>query len=438
MGQSCRIIGCNRRICHCRTYIRPILSNSRLPSKTTIGQDDLIEFWSAGIRNDITAQDFYAAQGQINAVTYGADPTGATDSTAAIEAAVTAAAVANAEGEGGQVVFLPYGLYEISSTLTIPNKVRLAGVSARGSILKAAAAFTGTHMIEFVNGTSAMFDTGVSRMTVNCNSVSSLSGIKHNAPHENTEFDNILVSNFDTYGLEIANAYEGASHFLMTNTEFAPDTGATSIYHYPGDSFATEIVISGMTLHGDATASKGIHVKGQYARVIATGLHIEKCTDGVYIEGANAGVVLIGTRGQSTVVSLVKNADGGNNRRLRMIHCDKLSGTNFFTDGTYTETANIADFRQPWYQSFSDDATPSVGNRATTIRLSGTTTITAFDDAVEGQEWFVRFNGIMSIDLSANASLVGNGGSDFTTAVGDGMLCRHDNGVTYCFIANKA
>ena len=374
----------------------------------------------------------------INVINYGADLTGVADSTAAIVAAIDFADDLNAASEGGQVVYFPYGLYKVTSTITVPNKVRLRGVSARGSILKADAAFSGSYILDFVNGTTAMFDTGVSRMTLNCSSVSSLSAIRHNAPHENTEFDNILVSNFDTYGLEVANAYQGASHFLMTNTEFAPDNGATSIYHNPG-SFGTQIIIRGMTLHGDATASKGIHLKGANCRILAEGLHVEKCTSGVYVEGSSAQVVLLGMIGESTTVTMVEHDDAGNNRRTHMIGCNTNSGTNFFSDGTYTETANIADFKYPHLQAFEGDATPSVGNRASTYQINGSgTPITAFDDAVDGQSWLVSFAGTITVDLSANSKLVGNGGSDFSAVVGDGMWCRHYNGVTYCWPADKA
>lgn len=61
--------------------------------------------------------------GFFNVVTYGADPTGVKDSTAAITAAIAAAQAA-----GGGIVYFPQGTYLVSSTITIPaNGISLMG-----------------------------------------------------------------------------------------------------------------------------------------------------------------------------------------------------------------------------------------------------------------------------------------------------------------------
>jgi hypothetical protein len=375
-----------------------------------------------------------------NSVYVAGDPTGNTSSQDAIVEAIDDASVNNAAGQAGQEVILPFGLYEVNETIIVPNRVRLVGSSARGTQVKASADFVGDHVFEYANGTSAMFDTGMEYMTVHCNSVAGLSGILHNAPHENTDFKNILITGFDTYGLEIANAYEGSSHFLVTNCEIHPDVGATGIYFDPSDSFPTSMLINGLTIHADGAAgTTGINIVGQYARMTAVGYHAEECTDMVYVTGANASVLMLNCRGQSTVTTMVRHLDTGNNRRTTMIGCSKQSGTNFFSDGTYTETADIEDFKYPHLQAFAGDATPSVVNRASTVQINGSgTDITGFDFAVDGQEWLVSFAGTITVDFSANSVLVGNAGVDFDAVVGDAMYCRHYNGVTYCFIANKA
>ena len=376
----------------------------------------------------------------IDVTTYGADKTGVADSTAAIQAAIDAASVDNAAGQAGQAVYLPFGLYLISSTLDVPNRVRIVGSAARGAVIKADAAFVGTHMIEFANGVIAMFSTGLEYLSLDCNAVVGLSGVLHNAPHENTDFKNITIGNFDTYGIEIQNAYQGASHWLVTNSELFPNVGATGIYIDATDNFATTLIVSGLTINSNPDQSDiGIHLFSKYAMLHAVGYHAEFVTDMVYVEGTNCRTTMINCRGQDTVTTMLRHLDGGNNRWSNMIGCSKWTGTNFFSDGSYTETRDIDVFRTPHYQAFSGDATPSVGNQQSTIQIGASATpVTNFDDAVNGQEWLVIFPGISTIDFSANANLVGNGGSDFVSAAGDGMWCRHHNGVTYCFIADKA
>ena len=83
----------------------------------------------------------------LNAVNYGADPTGAADSTTAIQAALTAAAP-------GQVVYLPNGVYKTTTPVIIPQGVTLQGPQRNqqsgggssndwGAVLKPAASFSG-------------------------------------------------------------------------------------------------------------------------------------------------------------------------------------------------------------------------------------------------------------------------------------------------------
>lgn len=99
----------------------------------------------------------------VNAATqYGADPTGADDSTNAIQAALNAA-----EYQG--TVFLPSGVYLISAPLTIPPGVRLRGNRGNfttanqpgngGSVISASPAFEGPALIQLADKTKAGFST---------------------------------------------------------------------------------------------------------------------------------------------------------------------------------------------------------------------------------------------------------------------------------------
>jgi len=61
-----------------------------------------------------------------NVLAYGADPTGTVNSTAAIQAALN-------DCPPGQVVLLPYGLYLVSSPITVPSYTGLVGLGARSA-----------------------------------------------------------------------------------------------------------------------------------------------------------------------------------------------------------------------------------------------------------------------------------------------------------------
>jgi hypothetical protein len=109
-------------------------------------------------RADATAAAFTAGGSitdWVNAAThYGADPTGAVDSTNAIQTALNAAAYQG-------TVFLPSGSYLISAPLAIPSGVRLHGNHGRfpaadqpgdgGSVIAASPAFEGPAMIRLTD-----------------------------------------------------------------------------------------------------------------------------------------------------------------------------------------------------------------------------------------------------------------------------------------------
>jgi parallel beta-helix repeat protein len=67
----------------------------------------------------------------VTAAPYNADPTGATDSTAGIQAAISAVSAAS-----GGYVYFPPGTYKISSALSLPGQVTLLGASAQSTLIE--------------------------------------------------------------------------------------------------------------------------------------------------------------------------------------------------------------------------------------------------------------------------------------------------------------
>lgn len=102
------------------------------------------------------------ALGTLDASVYGADPTGATDSTAGIQAAVDAA-IAGAVG----TVMIPPGTYRIDGTVTIPSSLHLTGAYTSvtsptsrytrmgGTVLVATAGTAGAPVLHFTGDTFA-------------------------------------------------------------------------------------------------------------------------------------------------------------------------------------------------------------------------------------------------------------------------------------------
>lgn len=109
----------------------------------------------------------------------------------------------------------------------------------------------------------------------------------------------------------------------------------------------------------------------------------------------------------------------------------------FNCSGTITRTnleyATLFNSGDPSIGVFGDgDTTPSVaGNNTFVTANTAPTTITDFDggDPATGPQILVRFgDSNTTLDLSANANMVGNNGVDFTGTTGDWCVATHYNG----------
>jgi hypothetical protein len=95
----------------------------------------------------------------VKSPTYGAAGDFTTDDTAAIQAALTAAGVAAANGEEGAYVFFPIGTYRITAVLNVPNYVHMVGVGTNGSIIAVDHPTQGT--LAFASGIHTQTVTGI-------------------------------------------------------------------------------------------------------------------------------------------------------------------------------------------------------------------------------------------------------------------------------------
>ena len=86
----------------------------------------------------------------LNVLDYGADATGATDSTSALQAAVTAAVAA------GNSVYMPAGTYLVTDTITCPAKTMIVGEHRSMSAIN-----NGTKILFQPTTLKSLFSTGV-------------------------------------------------------------------------------------------------------------------------------------------------------------------------------------------------------------------------------------------------------------------------------------
>ena len=159
---------------------------------------------------------------------YGAAFDDANDDTTEIGDAIAQAAI-TAGGALGSTVNIPRGVGRVSAAINIPNRVTIAGVNKRGSVIRATSGHTGPYMMTVVDGTSSMFDNPLKDLTIDCNSVAGLGGVDAQAWQEGGGLRNVLVQNFRTIGVRIRDGFGGAALLPIDNAEiFASATAVAT------------------------------------------------------------------------------------------------------------------------------------------------------------------------------------------------------------------
>lgn len=165
-----------------------------------------------------------------NVLDYGADPTGVADSAAAIQAAITAAAVA-VGGSTGATVYFPTGTYAISVKITIPNRVSLVGNGDyAGVTIKPLSGFTADYMFHSSNGTTSMFGSYIKNMYIDARGFNMIAPVYSQAWQETCGLVNVLIQ-FDgttQYGFLYSNGYGGAAYLRLQETQIFTDSTAAN------------------------------------------------------------------------------------------------------------------------------------------------------------------------------------------------------------------
>jgi hypothetical protein len=126
----------------------------QLPRTGTASPTDLIAIERNGITYgmpiSVIPTQVIGSIGFFNVVDYGADPTGVTNSTSAITAAIAAAQAA-----GGGIVYFPQGTYLVSSTITIPaNGISLMGAGSGAAKIQSAPTVIAPSVFQTTSGVS--------------------------------------------------------------------------------------------------------------------------------------------------------------------------------------------------------------------------------------------------------------------------------------------
>lgn len=294
--------------------------------------------------------------GIFNVLEYGADPTGAVDSSVAIQAAIDAAAgtMVGVDGDGG-VVLLPPGIY-IADNLIARNLVTLQGAGMRSTTIKAPAGSSNPDMIHLPAGPVRQFRVrdmkfmNAGNPGQHCLNFTAIGdgGSPDQGGSWNGNVENVWIVNFEGMGIgfiggatnnRVLNQHNSLRDVRIDCEDTSSTAVALDIQGYAGQNNAI-----GCTFNGSAktmSGSKSVNISrvgaagtgipysttlvGCTFQTAETGLYIERSTSTAvyngYFEELHRGVDVVGGAGSSkgTVV------DG-----CRFANVYDGSGTGFF------------------------------------------------------------------------------------------------------------
>lgn len=243
-----------------------------------------------------------------NVKDFGALGDGAEDDTAAIQAAITAAAAA-VHGAQGAVVYFPTGTYLINARLTLPNRVGLQGANGRGAVIKPHSTFADSYMLHAVNGTSSMFGSWVKDLYIDARGKNMTAVVWSQAWQETCGMERVLL-HFDgttPTGLLCSDGFGGAAYLPLKDIEiFANSTAATVRGIWVQQiSLVGGFVLSvdGCTIAGDATNTVDVGIEMTNDSLTVKGYHGEYIAD-TMVSMSGAGSLSADTlTGSSTAVN---------------------------------------------------------------------------------------------------------------------------------------
>lgn len=285
--------------------------------------------------------------------------------TAALQDSITAEGYALAS-QGGEVS-VPNGAMLLDSSVNLSNRVVISGRNKRGSIFRAQAGFSQSQMFTAVNGTSSMFDNRIQDCTIDCNNVTTLSGVIADAWQEGGGLRDVLVQNFTDYGVLLQNAYGGAAICAFKDCEFFGSSSGCLAGLYANDTlsavagFLLRVENSTFAGGGATTASMPIGIHADGASLTAINVHFEVCQSGIYLDGPGHHTIIgcTGASGSSAIDTLVELASTFTGT-LTMIGCFRNGATNFLKDNRTGGFGTITGYDIPHLHINASESFPIV------------------------------------------------------------------------------
>jgi len=262
----------------------------------------------------------------VNVVTqYGADPTGATDSTAAIQAALNATPL-------GGITYVPAGKYAVNSQITIPKGVTLRGdqsyraAANSNSYIRPSATFAGASVFTFIAGTPSGAIENLVIDGTNLPGGNTVDGIDITGGAKFWQLIGLQVRNFGGYGIYIYASGGNPDGGYMRDLSVSGNTLDGIYWSYCVDGYAT-------SLHVDGNGASGIHL-GNMNNTILVGCKAQQNTNhGYYMTGSSdkANGAFIGCDSENNSQNGFSISGVGNAGALSFVGCstrdDGVSGT---------------------------------------------------------------------------------------------------------------
>jgi hypothetical protein len=315
---------------------------------------------------------------------FGAVGDGVADDAAAIQAAINYAGTA-VNGAAGKEIFFPTGVYLISTTLLLPNRVALRGAGGRGTQIKVHSTFASSYMFHASNGTSSMFGSMLTDLHIVATGKNMIAVIWAQAWQETSGLERVVIQ-FDgttRYGVYITDGYGGAAFIHFNQCEiFSESTYATAAAIQVDQISAVGgfvLHVTNATITGSAANTLPFGIRMINDALSVDTYHGEYVTNMISTEGAgslNASAVTGSFNAVTNIVNLGASYTG--RLVLNGIVPNGASG-NTLNDLATSRHIAASDGLLPFHDSYTPSSYASVSAQISNVTGNGTEYLIIFD-----------------------------------------------------------